>query len=279
MKVILVIVAVLIAAAVAAAIAGTASWRRATRADIATLSPPAAPAEVFTATRLAGLSAPVARYLRKAITNGHPIVQSAIATQDAEFFINGAWRALHATQHFSTRPPGFVWDARIDMAPLMPAYVRDEYVKGRAKMQASMYGVYPIVDQVDTPELNAGALQRFLGEAIWFPTALLPSATLQWTARDDRSATVTLEDGATTVSLLFEFNDADMPAVISGDRYKEDSGRYSVQRWEIHCDEPSTFDDLTIPSRCEVAWIVNGTREPYWRGRIASIDYQYEMME
>jgi hypothetical protein len=234
---------------------------------------------VFDDKLLDDVPAPVARYLRKAITNAHPLVRSAIATQDAEFFINGGWRPLHATQHFSMTPPGFVWDARIEMAPLMPAYVRDEYVKGRAKMQASMYGVYPIVNQLDRPELNAGALQRFLGESIWFPTALLPSSTLHWTARDDRSATVTLADGASTVTLLFEFNAADMPAAISGDRYKEDNGRYAIHRWQITCGEPIIADGLTIPARCEVAWIVNGASQPYWRGRITSINYQYDMME
>jgi hypothetical protein len=279
MKILFAILALVIGAAVAAALAGAFSWKRATQAEVATLSPPAAAPEAFDPTQLDGLPAPVARYLRKAITNGHPIVRSAIAIQEAQFFINGAWHALHATQHFSTSPPGFVWDARIEMAPLMPAYVRDEYVNGRAKMQASMYGIYPLANQLDKPQLNAGALQRFLGEAVWFPTALLPSSTLTWTARDDRSATVTLTDGAAAVALLFAFNDADMPVVISGDRYKEDDGQYAVQKWQIMCDEAVIHDGLTMPAHCEVAWIINGTRQPYWRGRITSINYQYDGME
>ena len=81
------------------------------------------------------------------------------------------------------------------MAQLVSALLRDSYVAGTRLMIASAFGVYLIVNQTATPELNAGALQRFLGEAIWVPTALLPSPRITWTARDDRSARSTLRDG------------------------------------------------------------------------------------
>jgi len=234
---------------------------------------------VFDSAMLKDLPPPVQRYLRTAITDGHPIVRAATATQEAEFFINKRWRALKATQQFTTTPPGFVWDARIQMAPWIPVYVRDSYVGGRGAMKASLWRVYPIVDQVDRPELNAGALQRFLGESVWFPTALLPSPSLSWMPRDEHSAHVTLSDHDSRVTLLFQFGDNGMPMMITGDRYKEDKGRYSIQTWQIICHEPTTKEGLTIPLRCEVAWVIDGVRQPYWRGRIASIDYQYEVME
>lgn len=279
MKLVLALIAILIGAAVAAAIAGASSWQRATRAAVARLVPATPPPAAFETASIEQLPAPVANYFRKAITEGHPIVRGAVATQEAEFFINGGWHDLTATQHFSATPPGFVWDARIAMAPLMPAMVRDSYVDGRAAMRASMYGAYTIVNQVDKPELNAGALQRFLGEAVWFPTALLPSPAITWKGRDDRSAFVTLKDGATSVTLLFEFGDDGMPATISGDRFKESNGHYTVQRWEIRCDQIAVRDGLSIPLRCDVAWINNGTRESYWRGHIVSIEYVYDRME
>ena len=279
MKIALGIIALLIGFAVAAALSGPASWRKSTAAATAQLSPRAPQPSMFDAASLDVLPPPVARYLRMAITDGHPIVRAAIATQEADFFINGSWRPLTATQHFSISPPGFVWDARIEMAPLMPVLVRDAYIDRRAQMRASLYGLYSLANQVDQPQLNAGALQRFLGESIWFPTALLPSSTVAWSARDDRSATVTLTDGGQSVSLLFVFADSGMPVSISGDRYKEDNGSYSIQPWQITCGENTIKDGMTIPLRCEVAWTVNGMRQAYWRGRILSIAYQYEFME
>jgi len=279
MRLLFAVLAFVIGAAVAAALAGASSWKHATQASIAELAPVFSEPALFETSSVDALPAPVARYLRTAITNDHPIVRTAIATQEAEFYINGGWRPLTATQHFSVSPPGFVWDARIQMAPLMPALVRDSYINRSAAMQASLYGAYTMVNERNKPQLDSGALQRFLGEAIWFPTALLPSAAIHWTSRDDRSAFVTLQDGATTVTMLFEFGEDGMPVTISGDRFKEDRGSYTMQPWQIRCDRHELHDGLTIPSYCDVAWIVNGTRQPYWRGRITSINYQYDRLE
>jgi hypothetical protein len=274
MRIFLAVVAMMIGAAAAAVFAGSSSWNRATAATVAKLPPPSE-SGVFTLAVLGDLPEPAARYFRRVLREGQPIVRSAIATQEAEFFLNGAWRPLRATQQFVTSPPGFVWDARIGMAPLVSAFVRDSYVGGTGSMIASALGVYPIVNQTATPELNAGALQRFLGEAIWVPTALLPSATVTWTAHSERSAMVTLRDGATTVALVFEFNADGFVTTIQGDRFKENNGAYTLQPWRIQCDEYRDRDGMVIPLHCEVAWITDGRPEPYWRGRITSITYRY----
>jgi len=275
MRIFLALIAMLIAAAVATVFAGASSWNRATGTAVATLASPHGGAAVYSSADLADLPEPVARYFRRVLRDGQPIVRSAIATQDAEFFLNGAWRPLRATQEMVTSPPGFVWDARIGMAPLVSAYVRDSYVAGTATMTASALGVYPIVHQTATPPLNAGALHRFLGEAIWIPTVLLPSPAVTWTARDERSAMATLRDSGNTVSLLFTFAADGLITSISGDRFKEDGGSYSLQPWRIQCDEYRERDGMLIPLHAEVAWITAGRAEPYWRGRITSITYRY----
>jgi hypothetical protein len=63
-----------------------------------------------------------------------------------------------------------------------------------------------------TPEMAEGELLRWFAEAAWYPTALLPSQGVQWSAVDDRSALATMQDGATSVTLLFRFNADNMIA-------------------------------------------------------------------
>ena len=167
MRIFLAVVALGIGGCVAAIVAGAAKWDRATRADVAKLAATAATGSGDVRhDSLDGVPPPVAQYFKKVLRDGHSMVRSISATQEAEFFINGAWRPLRATQQFVVTPPGFVWDARIHMAPMLDASVRDAYLGGRGKMQASFYGVYSLADQIGKPELNAGALQRFLGEAV-----------------------------------------------------------------------------------------------------------------
>ena len=276
MRIVLSLLAMMVAALTAAAIAGTVSWRRATAAKVDRLASTAAePPRLHGMTSRVEWPPPAARYFKRVLTGTERVVRSAIVTQQADFFINGGWRPLTATQYFTVTPPGFVWDARIEMAPLMPAHVRDAYVSGRGSMQASMYGLCPIVDVEGAPELNSGALQRFLGEAVWFPTALLPSPSVAWSARDDRSAIVTLIDSDTRVSLLFELDQNDDVVRISGDRFKETNGSYVRQPWVIACSEHGDRAGMRIPLFCEVAWAGHGAPEPYWRGRITNIKYVF----
>jgi hypothetical protein len=275
MRIALAVAAFVAAGLVATLITGAASWRRATQRRVEALAATVTPAHPAPAPALDRLPVPAARYFRRSLAGGVRLIRSAMATQQAEFFINGGWRPLTATQHFTVSPPGFVWDARIEMAPLMPARVRDAYVSGRGAMQASIYGLYSIVDLEDTPELNSGALQRFLGETVWFPTALLPSSSISWLPRDDRSAVVTLIDSATRVSLLFEFDAHGDVIHISGDRFKETKGSYVMQPWAIACSDHADRSGVRIPLFCEVAWIGSNGPEPYWRGRISSIEYVF----
>lgn len=274
MRIVLTIVAFIVSGIVAAVLAGTWRWNRATAAVVARLGGPGN-GDVYRESALAGLPLPVQRYFRTVLKDGQPIVRAAIATQEAEFFIDGDWHPLAATQHFRTAPPAFVWDARITMAPLVPAWVRDSYLDGHGAMCASLYGVWSLADQAGQYELNLGALQRYLGEAVWFPTALLPSSAITWQPHDDQSAQATLRDGDNAVSLLFEFDASGMVRIISGDRFKEVNGSYVIQRWEVTCGEPDERSGMLIPTRCEVAWVDNGVRQPYWRGRISTIAHLY----
>jgi hypothetical protein len=273
MRIALSLTATIIAGAVAAVIAGTAAWHRATDAAVAGLMPGVS--GVYSSDSLDTVPAPAARYFRRVLRDGQPLVRSAVATTDAEFFINGAWRPLRATQHFIAAPPEFVWDARIEMMPLVDVRVRDSYIRQQGGMRASMLALYTLTDQAGTAELAQGALQRFLGETVWFPTALLPSATVTWTACDDRSARVSIRDGDAEVGLVFEFDPTGLVTAMHGDRYKEDNGRYSLQPWTIACDEYQERGGMLIPLHCEVAWMKDGRTENYWRGRITSVSYRY----
>lgn len=269
---------VVIAAVAAATLVFTMSaWNRATAAKVEELRAAGrARPDAYSPALVEGLPAPVARYFKRALRNRQKFITWAVVTQDAEFFVNDAWRPLRATQHFSAVPPGFVWDARIEMALLMPANVRDAYVAGHGSMQATMFGAYSLVDQSALPQLDSGALQRYLAEAAWFPTVLLPGGSVTWQAVDDRSALATLTDGSTSVSLTFRFDDQDRIIETSGDRYFEKDGGYQLRPWRVVCSDHVEHEGIMIPQYCEVAWIGDRGPEPYWRGRLTSIVYSFD---
>ena len=73
----------------------------------------------------------------------------------------------------------------------------------RGILKASLFGLVPLVDERDEEEMARGELMRFLAEAAWYPTALLPSQGVQWEGIDDSSAKATLRDGEVLLTLVF----------------------------------------------------------------------------
>lgn len=229
---------------------------------------------------LEGLPAPVARYFRSVLKDGQPLVRAARLIQAGEFRIGEAedgWRPLDAKQWFSAPTPGFVWDASIRRAPFVNVRVRDAYVRGEGFMEARLMALLTLLDERGKAELNAGALQRYLAEAVWFPTALLPSQGLTWSAIDDATALATLTDSGTTVSLQFRFNAAgEVVGVFAPGRYREVRGSYQLTPWAGYFRNYEQRMGMRIPTEGAVEWQLLEGNLPYWRGRIVEAEYEFE---
>jgi hypothetical protein len=267
----------LFGAVAAVPVIGYATWRRASAGVArAVLSQGRGSPGVFTPDQLADLPEPVVRFFRRTLADGQPCIRTARFRQEGEFFMNGSWRPFRAEQVVAATPPAFMWDARIAMAPFMPVYVRDAYVAGRASMNANVLGIYPVVNQAGTPELREGALMRYLGEAAWLPTRLLPGEGLTWTPVDGTTARATLTDGPTTVSLQFRFDEqGDIVEVFAPERPREVSGRYVPTPWRVRALGHELRYGVRVMSAAEVAWILPDGPLPYWRGRLTGIEFTY----
>jgi hypothetical protein len=158
---------------------------------------------------LEGLPDPVQRFFRVVLKEGQPIVTAVDLSQQGIFNMSeteAKWSPFTATQFVTTQRPGFDWDARIQMAPSVSAFVHDAYALGAGSLHVSLLGLFTVADVRDTPAAAQGELLRFFAEMPWYPTALLPSQGVRWEAIDDTSARATMTDDPTTVSLVFRFN-------------------------------------------------------------------------
>jgi len=184
-----------------------------------------------------------------------------------------AWAPFTAKQMITPVPPAFVWDARIRMMGVIPVHVRDAYTNGHGGTRASIASVLTIVDQHDTPEIAAASLQRFLAEAVWVPTALLPRKGLVWSAIDDTTARVTLTDHGTSVSLDMKFGARGEIERASGIRYRAVKGTSVLTPWTGEHRDYERVDGMMIPTSGEVAWLLPEGPVPYWRGRLVEVRY------
>ena len=185
----------------------------------------------------------------------------------------GQWVPFSAEQQFTVGPPGFVWDARFRMMPLIPVLVRDSYVAGDGEMIGRVGGVASVVDEGGTPEMAQSALARWLGEAVWFPAAFLPGEGVAWQAIDDSTARATVTDGALSVSADFHFAASGEVIGMSAMRYRDVNGRGVLTPFEGRYHGFERREGVMIPSSAEVAWLLPEGPYAYWRGRPVAVRF------
>lgn len=117
---------------------------------------------------------------------------------------------------------------------------------------------------------------RFLAEAAWYPTALLPSQGVRWGTVDDSSARATLADGELCVTLLFTFNEQGLIDTVSASaRGRTVGDRIVPTPWQGRFWNYAERGGMLVPLSGEVSWILSEGGQPYWRGEVQQLEYEF----
>ena len=229
---------------------------------------------------LDALPAPVQRYFRAALTPG----QAMVAAVDID--ISGAmrmsddtkkWSPFTSNQRVIAQRASFDWNASIAMFPGLNAYVHDAYIAGDGILHAALLGAFTVAEQRGTKEAAHGEFMRFVAECAWYPTRMLPSQGATWTAIDDTSATLTISDGETSATLLVRFGADNLISSIRAEaRGRLINGVMSSAPWQGRFWDYAEREGMRVPQQGEVAWLLPESAEPYWRGRVTLIRYEFE---
>lgn len=254
---------------------GSILWNRGTRQVVDSIVGRAEPLRYGPTT---ALPSPVRRYLDRTLPGGRPPIRVARVRQTGEFLLRppDGWEPFTATQLFATEPPGMVWDATIRVAPFVNVRVRDSYLDGTGSMHGAVLGLVTVLREEGTVQMAQATLLRYLAEAPWFPTRLRPSESLSWSAVDDSTALATLRDGTLVASLEFRFSAAgEIRTVYAERRFRGEDEDPIWAPWIGHFSDYEEFDGFLVPTTGEVAWVIDGQEQPYWRGRIESVLYEF----
>jgi hypothetical protein len=162
------------------------------------------------------------------------------------------------------------------MMPLVGVRVRDALVAGEGSMQAWLLSLVPVLNERGGAELSEAALQRYLAESVWFPTALLPTAGVEWWQIGENRARATLTVAGTTASLDFRFNDeGEIAFVYTRNRYREVDGAYEPTPWSGYFSNYQERSGMRIPTEAYVQWHLPTGLLPYWRGEIVEVAYDF----
>jgi len=226
------------------------------------------------------LPTPVARYFRHVLTDGQKLIRMVKMQQSGVLRTNTTtetWSSFTASQLVLPPVSGFVWNAEVEMPLGAHVRVLDSYVAGVGSGRVSLLSVFAVASETGSPELNSGALHRYLAEAVWYPTALLPQAGVVWNSIDDRAAMATLTDEGTSVSLEFRFNDVgEVTGIYSSGRFGRFDGRDEQVPWEGHFRDYQAHTGMRVPIYGEVGWYENGVLQLVWKGNVMEMRYELE---
>jgi len=227
--------------------------------------------------KLKDLPEPVLKYFNLVLKNKCDVINTAYISQEGKFKMDensDKFFNTEAQQFFSNKPRAFTWHAKIYIDPGIYINVFDSYVDSRAALKAKFLSLYTLVDEKDKKELNEGALQRYLAEALWYPTALLPCESLKWSAIDSNTALATISDADTNTSLEFRFNDkGEITSIYTPKRYREKDGTYIATPWLCEVSNYIDKDGYLIPEKGKVSWILDKNKFTYYELKIKDVKY------
>ena len=158
------------------------------------------------------------------------------------------------------------------MFPGAAANVHDSHIAGVGTLHAAMLGLFTMAQVRGGGEIARGELMRYFAEMVWYPTALLPSQGVSWTAVDYQSANATLVDGPISLTLLFSFDDGGLITTVHADARGSGVGKDMVMLpWDCIMSNYQLRDAMMLPTRGEVA---KGGM-PYFVGDLTSLVYEF----
>ena len=236
-------------------------------------------ASPYLTSSLDNLPTPVQHYLRAVLMPGQKAVTALDMEQTGTINVSEAtekWKPFKASQRVVTHRPGFGWNARIAMIPGVPVFVQDAYVAEEGILRVSLFGLFTKANLRDRGELARGELMRFLAEAAWYPTMLLPGHGVTWSPVDEHSARATLQDGDLSVSLLFHFDSENLIDTVRAEARGRSVGVGAVSMpWQCRLWNYAVRDGMRVPLEGEAAWVTSEGVKTYWRGKITRLRYEF----
>jgi hypothetical protein len=136
-------------------------------------------------------------------------------------------------------------------------------------------GIFKVADVTGAGEMARGEFMRYLAEAPWYPTALLPSQGVHWDAIDDTSANATIRDGRLALTLLFRFDEAGLITAARAESRGAMVGNDMVMTpWEGTWSNYEVLGGMKVPMRGEAAWLRPEGRRVYFVGSVTSLKYE-----
>jgi hypothetical protein len=183
------------------------------------------------------------------------------------------WVEATAEQYVTINRPAYIWKVKMNILPLMPVTGRDKWINGKGQMQIKLLSLISMVN-VGDEKIDQGALQRYLAEMCWFPSAAL-SPYIRWEAVDSTSARAIMTYKGVSGAVLFQINDRGEVTGCYANRYMGGGKEAVLEKWEVRSTEYAVMDGIKIPVKSEATWKLKTGDFTWYKLQITQIEYNH----
>ncbi len=221
--------------------------------------------------QLKNLPEPVQNYFQYSLSEGQPYISYVRLKHEGKFRQkpNQKWVPIKGEEYFTLQNPGFIWKGQVPMISAI-----DKYIDGKGSLIVKLFSLFKLVDY-SGKEADQGELFRWLSEAVWYPTALLPSENLKWAPLDALSAKVTYSDPGISIEGIYYFNEFGQIIGFNGCRYFEEA---RLESWTVKCGDYRVVNNIKIPFYAEVTWNLDNGDFTYAKFKLLEIEYDVPAM-
>ena len=229
--------------------------------------------DVVTGESIDRLPQPVQKWLRSAGVPGTEKIRTVKLSQTGELRLNPdqSWSSVKAEQYVNTEDPAFLWRVNMSLFWVVPVSGRDRFADGKGDMEIKIGSLFPVVNSSSNEQLNQAALQRYLAEIGWYPTAALGSY-ISWEEIDERTAEATMEYKGTSGSVTFHFTEDYDLEKISAMRYRDSGEDAEKREWIGEIRETKVIDGLRVPGKVDISWVLDDGVFTWYRFEVTDME-------
>lgn len=226
--------------------------------------------KTYKISQLEALPKPVQRYFNYVIKDGMPYISLVRLKHKGMFKTNLKKEFISITgeQYFSAQRPQFIWKGTTLLFT-----ARDSFIAGKGNLKVSLFNIFNVVDAKGS-ETSEGELQRWVAESVWFPTNLLPSENITWSAIDENSAKLSFRYKEISFDLIVTFNALGEIVTMETLRFMTDKKR---ETWLCKVGGYKEINQVKIPFSAEVTWKLEEGNYTYAKFEVLEITYNYNI--
>jgi hypothetical protein len=240
--------------------------------QLAAHQPPAK--EILTLEMIAHLPSPVQKWLQHSGAVGREKIYFVRLKQTGWMRTKPEqqkWSKSVAEQYITVQEPAFIWQVKMNMVPLIPVSGCDRFVQGEGQMQIKLLYLFDMVNQRGA-KIDEGALQRYLAEICWLPSAAL-SPYISWRTVNDSAALATMAINGRRGEVLFQFNQQGDVASCTANRYRGGGPADVKEVWQVNNTKFDRHHGIRLPVESAATWKGKDGDFTWYRLTITDIEY------